>query len=127
MKSEEDIKYCLTDGIPNEHLANPKLAEEQYYKVNCRNLDKFININTVSPDLLNTGYESPITMIASQIETKVEGDVLQAVQRVGIDVNKEELLKALQYDREQYNKGYHDGYVEGYAKAIEDCIAKLKG
>lgn len=97
-------------------------------KFDAINLDKFVSVkDAFSPDLLNTGYESPITMIASQIETKVEGDVLQAVQRYGIEVDKEELLKALQYDREQYNKGYHDGYVEGYAKAIEDCIAKLKG
>ena len=32
MKSENDIRNCTTDGIPNEHLANPKLADEAYKK-----------------------------------------------------------------------------------------------
>ena len=32
MKSEDDIRNCTTDGIPNEHLANPKLADEAYEK-----------------------------------------------------------------------------------------------
>ena len=53
-------------------------------------------------------YESPIDIIYGEIETQFENDVLKAVQRVGVNVNKEELLKALQYDREQYSKGYAD-------------------
>ena len=97
-------------------------------KFDVVNLDKFVSVkDAFSPDLLDTGYESPITMIASQIETKVEGDVLQAVQHYGIEVDKEELIKALQYDREQYNKGFINGYKEGYAKALEECIAKIRG
>ena len=39
------------------------------------------------------GYESPIRMIASEIETKMENDTLTAIQRYGIDVDKEELIK----------------------------------
>ena len=54
------------------------------------------------------GYESPIRMIASEIETKMENDTLTAIQRYGIDVDKEELIKALNYDRGQYEKGYAD-------------------
>jgi hypothetical protein len=54
-------------------------------------------------------YESPIDIIYGEMETQIENDVLKAVQRVGVNVNKEELLKALQYDREQYSKGYNDG------------------
>lgn len=54
-------------------------------------------------------YESPIEIIYGEIETQLEGEVLKATQRVGVNVNKEELLKALQYDREQYLKGYEDG------------------
>lgn len=54
-------------------------------------------------------YESPIGIIYGEMQTQIENDVLKAVQRVGVNVNKEELLKALQYDREQYSKGYEDG------------------
>ena len=38
-------------------------------------------------------------------------------------------IKALKYDREQYNKGYTngytDGYTDGYVKAIEELKDKL--
>lgn len=39
---------------------------------------------------------------------------MKAVQSVGFDINKEELTKALKYDRNQYEKGYAD--------AIQDFI-----
>ena len=55
-----------------------------------------------------TGYQSPITMIAQELETKIENDCVKAVQRYSFDINAEELYKALKYDREQYQKGYAD-------------------
>lgn len=61
-------------------------------------------------------YESPIEMIMEDIQTQIvkqqENDIYQAVQRYGIVVDKEELIKALQYDREQYTKGYKDALDE---------------
>lgn len=63
----------------------------------------------IIPDVTDmSGYESPIRMIVSEIETKMENDTLMAIQRYGIDVDKEELIKALNYDRGQYEKGYAD-------------------
>lgn len=57
-------------------------------------------------------YKSPIETIWSDIEydyvEQIEQMVLTAVQNVGIRVNKEELVKALAYDREQYRKGWED-------------------
>lgn len=55
-----------------------------------------------------TGYQSPITIIAKEIETQIDNDCVKAVQRYGFDVNAKELYKALKYDREQYQKGYED-------------------
>ena len=66
-------------------------------------------------------YESPINIIISKLCTNIESDCLQAVQRYGFDVDKEELARALCYDREQYEKGYMDGYN----KAIDDFADKL--
>jgi hypothetical protein len=43
---------------------------------------------------------------------KMENDVCTAVQNVGIYVDKDELIKALQYDREQYDRGYKQGYED---------------
>ena len=54
-------------------------------------------------------YESPITQIVSDMQMEYENGVVRAVQNVGFHVNKEELAKALAYDRGQYDKGYEDG------------------
>ena len=56
-------------------------------------------------------YESPIKAYFGEVETQFDGAVFKAVQSVGIDVNKDELIKALAYDREQYERGYHDGLM----------------
>ena len=56
-----------------------------------------------------TMYKSPIDIYYGQMETQLEGSVLRAVQKVGVNVDKEELIRALKYDRDQYDKGYSDG------------------
>ena len=57
-------------------------------------------------------YTSPIEMYYKQIEMKVqagiEDAVYNAVQRVGINVDRNELIRALAYDRGQYEKGMLD-------------------
>ena len=67
-------------------------------------------------------YQSPIEIIQDRMRMELEGEVFKAVQNVGVHVDKEELLKALQYDRGQYNKGFNDGY----AKAIEEFAEQIK-
>jgi len=39
----------------------------------------------------------------------------QAAKSVAPMVDKEELIRALRYDRDQYDRGYSDGYSRGYA------------
>ena len=63
-------------------------------------------------------YESPITAILTDMETLYEKECVKVVQSCGFNVNKDELTKALQYDRKQYDKGYADGY--------NDCVAKMR-
>ena len=61
-------------------------------------------------------YSSPIEKIYSEIQTQMvqedENMVMKAIREVGITVDKEELINALQYDRKQYTKGYEDGKNE---------------
>lgn len=66
-------------------------------------------------------YKSPIDIIYGQMETQLEGTVLKAVQNVGVNVDKEELIRALQYDRDQYHKGYSDGKADAREFA-EDVV-----
>ncbi len=53
-------------------------------------------------------YQSPIEVIQTQLRSQIEGEIYKAVMNAGVNVDKEELIKALQYDREQYQKGYKD-------------------
>lgn len=61
-------------------------------------------------------YESPLNIIYGEIQTKIieerENQAIQALQNYGISVDKEELIKALMYDRQQYEKGYADAKAE---------------
>lgn len=59
-------------------------------------------------------YESPINQVVSKILSEMkeyEDDQLmcEVRQTIGYDIDKAELVRALQYDREQYKKGYADG------------------
>lgn len=57
-------------------------------------------------------YKPPIEIIMKEVRQKMdegfENAVFKAVRKVDINVDKEELLKALIYDRGQYDKGYED-------------------
>lgn len=70
-------------------------------------------------------YKSPIETIVDEMALIAENGIYKAVQNVNIDVNKEELEKALRYDRDQYVEGFTNGYEAGYKKGINDAIDKL--
>lgn len=70
-------------------------------------------------------YKSPIETIVDKMALIAENGVYKAVQNVNINVNKEELEKALRYDRDQYVEGFANGYEAGYKKGINDAIDKL--
>ena len=59
------------------------------------------------------GYESPISMEIRKIDEKIaeerDNQILVAVQEeCQIKIDKFELMRALNYDRDQYNKGFED-------------------
>lgn len=68
-------------------------------------------------DIDLSGYKSPIEAITESVERRVrqeaESQIYEEVRRIGIDVDKGELIKALRYDREQYCEGYRRGYSAG--------------
>lgn len=64
-------------------------------------------------------YQSPIELILKHIvEEREDGLYHNLVYHYGVDVDKEELVKALQYDRDQYEKGYQDG-VRNFAEYLK--------
>lgn len=68
-------------------------------------------------------YRSPIEVIYEQAKTQMENDIFQAVQSYAINVDKDELIRALRYDRGQYDKGYADGKTAANEKLVrcKDC------
>ena len=60
-------------------------------------------------------YRTPIEIVYGQMQTQMEGDILKAVQSYGINIDKDELVRAMQYDRDQYDKGYADGRSDAVA------------
>lgn len=62
------------------------------------------------------GYELPVKVYQSELQTTIENEIVKSLKSIGIDIDKEELLKALAYDRNQYKEGYE----AGYKRAIKD-------
>lgn len=88
--------------------------------------DDSMGLDECYRDLSKLSYESPIKIIHQGFETKLEGEVFKAILKYGVSVDKDELIKALQYDRNQYEKGFIDGY-EGDIDAIKaDTVQKMQ-
>ena len=64
-------------------------------------------------------YESPISLMYRTINTKLEGEIMTAVHQVDIEVDRDELIKALQYDRNQYDTGYANGQDDARKEIIK--------
>ena len=68
-------------------------------------------------------YQSPIEIIMSDMNThiqnasleremNIESTILEAIEKVGVNIDKDELIRAIHYDRDQYQKGYNDRDAE---------------
>ena len=62
-------------------------------------------------------YKAPIEVLINEAKLNFENGIYNAIQEFEIKVDKDELIKALNYDREMYKKGYND--------AIHDLMDKL--
>lgn len=56
-------------------------------------------------------YESPITVhtIADLMRSKTDQYIYECIEKLDVHVDRDELIRALEYDREQYEKGFIDG------------------
>lgn len=71
-------------------------------------------------------YDSPFELVMSDITTQMARNIdemcWQAVQRVGINVDKDKLLIALRQDAKRYREAYANGYDTGYEKRDDDIV-----
>ncbi|MBP5782054.1 MAG: hypothetical protein J6W04_00790 [Bacteroidales bacterium] len=64
-------------------------------------------------------YRSPIEIVYGDIRTSLENNVYSIVQSYGVNVDKAELIRALEYDRDQYEEGYADGQRDGRTAKVK--------
>lgn len=62
------------------------------------------------------GYAPPASLNLSDFQDAIGDAVVPAIIKIGIRVNREELLKALKYDRGQYKAGYDAGFADGFVE-----------
>lgn len=75
-------------------------------------------------------YNSPISIISQMVDSQIkemhkqeETAIMSEITRkIGVDVDKDELIRALNYDRHQYEKGYVDGRMFGR----HEVLSKVK-
>ena len=57
-------------------------------------------------------YKSPVDIfeeISTKITEETDNHIVAEIEKaIGVSVDKDELIKALNYDRNQYNQGYND-------------------
>lgn len=75
-------------------------------------------------------YDSPITMFVHNHTTKILEDRENAIfarisEEIGLNINKEELIKALNYDRDQYVKGFQAA-KRIYSKECGEWVCTVK-
>ena len=76
-------------------------------------------------------YQSPIELfqpdqiiekMTEDIRTGIDSYIYQAVLQTGIKVDKYELIRALEYDRDQYEKGYIEGLMTARWISVEEHL-----
>lgn len=73
------------------------------------------NVFLEMQDLLEADklYKSPIEVFAEAVAPKAaeafDGMVWEAIVKTNVVVDRDELVKALEYDRDQWRKGFTDG------------------
>lgn len=127
MSRKSDMYDKYGDIIPDGYTISDKTKD----MLNKPSIDWKI------PDSYGAGvdYQFPIELIQGDLQTQIEDNCLKAVQSYGFNIDKEELRKALEYDRNQYDKGYADarkkyerpaGEWIKYIRCIECSVCKNK-
>ena len=74
-------------------------------------------------------YDSPFELITSGIAMKVAKELddacVTAIQSIGVNVDKDKLIRILSADSERYRDAYKKGYETGY-KTREDELIRCK-
>ena len=103
----EDLAMTILNGGGVSDMAEIKMPKFVFK-------DKTLSLDECYRELADMSYLSPVNIIYQGVQTKMEGDTFEAILSYGVDVDKDELVKALRYDRDQYRKGFSDGCLNSW-------------
>lgn len=74
-------------------------------------------------------YNSPVTIyeniIQQEMQDKENAIIAEIKSQIAVDVDKDELIKALRYDRHQYEEGYEDGVMNERQRWINNLTSLM--
>ena len=119
----KDCKYCvvMSEGMCcNRALPTKRMEDITFTVLLCGRGSMAMRF--AQEEKGEQMYKSPIDILVSDIQHQIaeqqDEEIYKAVVSVGINVDKEELIRALAYDRHQYMKGHMDGVAEATPRWI---------
>lgn len=70
-------------------------------------------------------FECGISVVFGQMTTQIENGIVTAVQRVGIDVDKERLEQVLFDARGNYERGFREGYEQAMLDKEQETVKPI--
>lgn len=95
-------------------------SNEWCYKNSNIDINKFITLDTD-----NFGWVSPVELFTKEFQTRIDDGIQQLIEvELGAKIDREEFIKAMNYDRNQFAVGFKSGYAERDSEIVrcKDCI-----
>lgn len=73
-------------------------------------------------------YDAPISICRENVETSIDNEIFKAIYDVGIYVDKDKLLQALNADKTRYEEAFEQGRIAGIKEVMRALdIISYKG
>lgn len=122
-KWEHKVDVATIDNLVKEMAGEEVSSIQDKEMLKPRIKQKFNNVGYVSPiEVLEINIptiDEGFMKMSKQIANQQERIVFEAIKHYEVKVDKDELIRALKYDRKQYSKGYADAIQQLREKCIE--------
>ena len=94
-------------------------SNEWCYKNSNIDVNKFITLDTDGFD-----WVSPVELFTKEFQTRIDDGIQQLIEvELGAKIDREEFIKAMNYDRNQFAVGFKSGYAKRDSEIVrcKDC------
>lgn len=95
-------------------------SNEWCYKNSNIDVNKFITLDTDGFD-----WVSPVELFTKEFKNRVDDGIQQLIEvELGAKIDREEFIKAMNYDRNQFAMGFKSGYAKRDSEIVrcKDCV-----